>query len=822
MRLGLLAAAWVAGIFIGLRVDVAVLPLLLLLLATLTTGIILHLYRPLLWPALLAGVLLVALLRVEATDEPLMPLAAEDGETVTLRGRVMDDPETTAQRIKLLLDVEAIDRGDGLVPLQAKALAYAKPPDSLVSFREPPYFRYGDMLLVTGQVQPPRSLAELDYASYLANQGISGVIFPRDVVLVSLVEGSGGGWRGRIFDLRRELAQRINDALPEPQSAVARALLLGQRGPLPADLKQEFRDTGTAHLLAISGLHVGVLMVLALAVSGGVLGRRWGVYLVIPLVLIWLYALISGLPLSVVRAALMGSVFLAAMALGRPRSILPALAASAAAMVAASPQVLQQVSFQLSFGAMAGIALVLPLLPWAPAAIVQWSQTSHGRWTPWIGFILRWLVTALIVSVAATLATWPLVALNFDRIPLLGIPATILTLPVLPLILMGTLATAVTGLIHPDLGQFFGWISWVPLSYLIELVSRLPGYTISGAWVGSGLVWAWYLVLGTLVLLAAGIPYLTPRWHRLRGLLVHPSDNMTVPALPLSSAVRLTGLSIGLVVASVFLWMQVFSGSDGKLHVYFFDVGQGDSALIVTPHGKQVLVDGGPEAESAVRALSGPMSAGDRSLDMLVLTHLDADHSRGLLEVLDRYRVASVVVGLENPDSSLYAEWQAVLERAAPMKIPVKAGHRIILEPDLSLEVLNPPARPIGGSIADQNNNGVVLRIVYDRVSFLLAADIEAMAENYLVRRSRSVASTVLKVAHHGSKTSTTTRFLSRVDPVVVVVSVGKTNRYGHPHPEIVQRLGETLGLDGVYRTDRDGTIEFISDGEQLWVKTAK
>ena len=128
----------------------------------------------------------------------------------------------------------------------------------------------------------------------------------------------------------------------------------------------------------------------------------------------------------------------------------------------------------------------------------------------------------------------------------------------------------------------------------------------------------------------------------------------------------------------------------------------------------------------------------------------------------------------------------------------------------------------MGGSIADQNNNSVVLRIVYDRVSFLLAADIEATTETYLVRGSRSVDSTVLKVAHHGSKTSTTPRFLSRVDPVVAVVSAGKANRYGHPHPEIVQRLGETVGLDGVYRTDRDGTIEFISDGERLWVKTEK
>ena len=822
MRLGLLAAAWLAGVFIGLRFSSDVLPLLLLLLAILAAGGVLYLYRRSLWPAVLAGIFLLALLRVEATDEPLAVFVTQDDERLSLRGRVVDDPEAVAQRIKLVFEVEAVDRGDGMVPLHTKALVYAEPPGSLVSLREPPYFRYGDTLMISGRAQRPGTFAEFDYAAYLANQGISGVVFAREAELLSSEDGSSGGWRGRIFDLRHELAQRINDALPEPQSAVARALLLGQRGSLPADLKQEFRDTGTAHFLAISGLHVGALMALALAVSGGLLGRRWGVYLVIPLLLIWLYALISGLPLSVVRAAIMGSVFLAAMALGRPRSILPTLAISAAAMVGVSPQALQQVSFQLSFGAMAGIALALPLLPWAPAAIVHWSPKSQGLGPQWLGLIVSWVLAALIVSIAATLATWPLVALNFDRIPLMGIPATILSLPALPLILAGTLMTAVAGLVHADPGQFFGWISWVPLSYLIELVSRLPGYTASGSWVGSGLVWAWYLVLGALVLLVSGRAYLPASWRRLMGLLKQSSTNLTAPALPISPSVRITCLATGLVVASVFLWMQVFSGPDGKLHVYFFDVGQGDSALIVAPSGKQVLVDGGPDAQSAVRALSGPLSTADRSLDMVVLTHLDADHSRGLLEVMDRYQVASVVTGFDNPDSALYPQWQASLARGSPMQIPVQAGHLIMLEPDLRIEVLNPPARPIVGSVVDQNNNSVVLRVVYGEVSFLLADDIEAQAENRLARHTYRVESTVLKVAHHGSKTSTTAGFLARVNPSVAVVSVGKDNRFEHPHREVVRRLGEALQPDAVYRTDRDGTIEFISDGRQLWVKTGK
>ncbi len=207
---------------------------------------------------------------------------------------------------------------------------------------------------------------------------------------------------------------------------------------------------------------------------------------------------------------------------------------------------------------------------------------------------------------------------------------------------------------------------------------------------------------------------------------------------------------------------------------------------------------------------------------MLVLTHLGADHSRGLLEVLDRYRVASVLVGVEETDSALNPQWRASLEREGPMKIPVTAGYRVVLEPDLILEVLNPPGAATRGFAADQNNNSVVLRLVYGRVGFLLAADIEAEAENYMVRRSEALQSAVLKVPHHGSRTSTTPGFLERVDPAVAVVSVGEANQFGHPHPEVADRLEEAVGPEAVYRTDRDGTIEFVSDGERLWVGTER
>ena len=176
MKLALLAAGWLAGTFIGLKFDPSTLPLILLLLAALATGALFRLYRLPLWPMVLSAVLLLALLRVESGAGPAVPLFTEDGEAVTLQGRIADDPEVGPQRIKLVIAVDAVAGQNGLQPIDTKVLAYVEPPDALLSVREPPYFRYGDTVLLEGRAQLPKDLAEFDYPSYLANQGISGVV----------------------------------------------------------------------------------------------------------------------------------------------------------------------------------------------------------------------------------------------------------------------------------------------------------------------------------------------------------------------------------------------------------------------------------------------------------------------------------------------------------------------------------------------------------------------------------------------------------------------------------------------------------------------
>ena len=234
-------------------------------------------------------------------------------------------------------------------------------------------------------------------------------------------------------------------------------------------------------------------------------------------------------------------------------------------------------------------------------------------------------------------------------------------------------------------------------------------------------------------------------------------------------------------------------------------------------------MDGGPDWNSAIDSLADAGSSSGRTLDLVVLTHLDADHSRGLLNVLERYRIGGVLEGKESRAASMYAQWQAELRRQEITPINVYQGYEIVLGGGVTLEVLNPRAAAGAAETAreaDSNNDGVVVRLTYGSVSFLLTADIETATERKLVNGPDILASDVLKVAHHGSRTSSTEEFLAAVAPAVAVVSAGQDNPFGHPSPAVTGRLVTRLGASAVFRTDRDGDVEFVTDGTNLWVRT--
>ena len=704
--------------------------------------------------------------------------------------------------------VERVHSDGGWTEVEGTALVTARPSGQAAGRRDPPHMRYGDRLRLEGALTAPPELDEFDYPAYLARQGIGSVMsFPSVAILD---EGEGGRLRSALFRVRRSLHESLGRSTPEPEASIGQALLLGMRDTIPDAVLDDFRATGTSHLLAISGLHVGILMALVLPMSARVFGRRRSLYLVVPLVAVWLYAVLAGLSPSVVRATIMGTVYLAALALGRPKSILPALGLAAAVMVAVSPNILWSVSFQLSFAAMAGIATLADPISRKLEDLfgVSDAEGAASRWP------VRALAGGVGTSAAAILATMPLTAFYFQQVSLVGLPTTLVTLPMLPFALVAHGLGAVSGLVFQPLGTAFGWLAWGATTYIVQVVdlaAKVPLASFETGRIAPALVLGYYGV---------GVAWFIANR---RGVLAN------VASLVQSSEVSRSGfsaaakwLAVPLSLAAVLTWTAALTNEDGRLHVVFADVGNGDSVLIISPTGRQVLVDGGPEAQDATRLIGSGLPFWDRSLDVVALTHGHADHITGLLDVLRRYDVGHIVEREAEHTTPDYLSWRHAVGNEGAVVTQARAGEVIDLGDGATIEVLHPPETLMSGTDSDLNNASIVLRVVYGEVSFLLTGDIFVEAEREMLSQDMDVRSTVLKVPHHGSRTSSSPEFIEQVSPSVAVISVGADNRFGHPHAETLDVLARYAPEARVMTTRDHGAIRFVTDGTTLNVETER
>ena len=812
MRLLTLAATFPLGTFLALRSDLPGPTLGLFLLASVLVLALLVGRRHFMWVALLPVVPVLAMLRVEIfhSDQSLALVPHHSPRPVKVQGVVSSDPEAAGVATRFRFRVDMLMPGDEWVNALGDTLVTLRESTDLVRHRDRPYFRYGDRLLLEGTLEAPPELEEFDYPAYLARQGIGTVMsFPEATLLD---EGRGAAFYRWLYGVRRRIADSLAQVVPEPQASLGQALLLGLRDNLPEDLVDDFQATGTSHVLAISGLHVGVLLGIAMAVSRRVFGLRRQLYLIMPLGLMWMYALISGMSPSVTRAAIMGTVYLAALFLGRPRSILPALSFAAAVMVALNPNVLMSVSFQLSFTAMAGIALLSePLSQWLQS-LYRVPSVSQSP----LSSALDLISYTIAMTVAATVATLPLIAFYFERVSLVGLPTTVLVLPALPIVLITQTISGGLGLLSEVVAQPLGWLAWLATAYIssvVGLVARLPAAALETGRVPTFLVWAYYGVLALLYAVAAfRRPFRRWRTDLSDFSSLSPVFSRGIPLWVLAPVISL----------AVLLWIAALSQPDRRLHVAFVDVGQGDAVFISTPGGKQVLVDGGPEPTDVVHFLGQKMPFWDRTIDLVVLTHAHSDHVNGLIEVLRRYDVQNILEREVQYDSPPYQAWrQAVAEEGAEV-IQARSGQVIALEGGAFVQVVSPGERLLGGTSSDVDNASVVLKLVYGNVSFLLTGDMFGETERVLVAQNAPIDSDVLKVGHHGSRSSSSAAFLDMVSPAAAAISAGEDNRFGHPHLETLEALRGHVSEDLLLLTKDSGTVEFVTDGKRLEVKTER
>jgi competence protein ComEC len=277
-----------------------------------------------------------------------------------------------------------------------------------------------------------------------------------------------------------------------------------------------------------------------------------------------------------------------------------------------------------------------------------------------------------------------------------------------------------------------------------------------------------------------------------------------------------------LLLANLVIWTAVLLLPDDRLHVSFLDVGQGDAILIQTPSRHTILVDGGPDPQKLLVELGRRMPFWDRKIDVVVATQAQSDHLTGLVDVLRRYHVKQVLEPAVYPTPSNQApvchEWLILLHQIPVERHTPCAARSIDLGDGIALEVLSPPAELLHAGREDPDNNGTVLRLSWLDISFLFCADIRMEAEWELITRRAHLRSTVLKVAHHGSRSSTSQQFLAVVEPEFAVISAGTDNPFGHPHPEVLVRLEDQVSAENLFVTADQGTVELITDGARLWI----
>jgi competence protein ComEC len=573
-------------------------------------------------------------------------------------------------------------------------------------------------------------------------------------------------WRS---GLRRGISDRIDTAFTT-ESGLVQALLLAERGELDPAVRADFTRAGAAHLLAISGFHVGVLAgwVLLLLRRAGL--SRGGATAVAAGV-VWGYVALLGFPTSASRAGLILTAAAAGRLRGRPVHPLGGWGAALLAVVLLDPSAATSAGAQLSFAGALG--LIVWATPWTEALLGGWARLT-GRSTRQLTGAERAVVGAVAVSLAAQAATLPLAAWHFQRVSLMALPATLLATPLVSFALPGAL-----------------------LSLAAESLS-LPGTGVLASGVET-LLWAARVSLRTLAAL-------DPGW------LAAPATVglATAAAVGVRRGLRDGVSAMALGVGVAIIWSPILGrplGHDG-LEVRLLDVGQGDAIAVGSPSGRWILVDTG--AGSGERLARRLVRGGIPSLDALLITHPDLDHMGAAAGLVSTLPVASLggSGSVRGTDA-----FRALVERADEKGLPWRrlgAGDRWRWD-GVEIRVLHPPSEAPGG--LEVNDRSLVLHLRWGELDVLLTGDISVEVEEALAEGLPRVE--ILKVAHHGSRTSSGDVFLDTTRPGLAAVSVGRSNRFGHPSPSVVKRFMER-GIP-VVRTDRSGTLRILGDADGSW-----
>ena len=796
-----LTVAFITGLFFGSHISYFPFSISVLLLLVALGAVILERFHRLsirqatwLYGAMLAGVVYWAAAVNLTAHGPISERSSDAAIEVT--GRIVAPVQQAPDQLIMIVRADGPIDGSG-APTHVR-LTWRMP--------ERAFFQ-GDRIGFRAPLRPPGGTLNpggFDYAVYLERQGIDATATVTGSKAVQFLEsGSAHAWWSvwnRFDRWRSSIRFAALSSLSQPALGLYLGIIIGDRGYLDPDLRDQFMVTGTVHLLSISGSHLGLVALVVFVVvrwttrqlpSGWLLALSrtitpTRVAVICTLVPVASYACLAGAELATMRSLLMVAVGLSAVWLGQERHLFHAISAAAVGILLHDPQALFDISFQLSFLSVLAIA---GWLSWPAAAEPEQLQDEPSLLITFI----RWGRDSVVMSGVVTLVTLPLVAYYFNQFPWLGLFTNVAAVPVMGILLVplglgiGMWQIFVGGTLLP-LASLNQWL----LEHFVaavRLVSMLPGGEWHVAAPSALAIVVFYCCLGLL-------------WQRVGG--------------------RLFQWATGAGVLLILLWWawspRMFLDGD-RFRVTFLDVGQGDSAVVEFPDGQVVLIDGGATYErfDMGRGVVAPFlwNRGIHTIDHVIGTHPQLDHVGGLAWVVRHFAVKRYWGSGEIRDELFYRRLQESLISQELHEEVAREGQEIVSSGPCQLSVLNPPAdEPLAVMLHDGhagghmlNNRSVVTHLTCGAHTILFAADVERDGLSRMTHLPSHGPVEILKVPHHGAVSSLNRDWVTSVHPQYAVFSAGRHNHYGHPAAAVL----DAYGLEGstVLRTDRDGGVWF-------------
>lgn len=639
----------------------------------------------------------------------------------------------------------------------------------LVYLEELPELKIGNTIQVKGRLRSfdkPRNPGQFDYAHYNQLQGIQWRMNGDKIIRLDSKEAFPDQ---ELYSLRSKFLDILDQVMEERDAGLYRAVLLGEKSRLEEEVRELYQLNGISHLLAISGLHVSIL-------GSGIyqrLRKISGSYLLAVLIsggIMVCYGILAGGGASVSRALIMYGVHLAADLFGRKYDMLSAISLAAMIQFFGNPLYLLAMGVQMSYGAVLGIAIIVPLL----------QKLFPGR----PGQIL-------IPGLAIQLVTIPLSMYHTFEYPRYGFLINLLVLPLMSMAVGSGLLAVFLGMFSLRAGAFAAGIGHYIFAFYEQICYFFSDLPFARHITGQPALWQIFLYF--LLLIAAGL--------MLQSKIMKKCYQFSFTIL--------------FLLVSILVLFRPVNQLKNRLAVTFLDVGQGDGIVIREPRGSVVLVDGGSlDVKSVGKNRIGPFLKfyGISDVDYVVLTHMDEDHISGIRELIENPSIGVQIRNLLiSPQMAGQPECEALMMSARENQTQIQllySGCEIAVG-ELSLKCLAPEAEESGLS---DNDGSIVLAADYHGFQFLLTGDLESPGEKRLLSKELLDCYPLLKVGHHGSKTSSSQAFLDQVQPIAAIISCSLTNSFGHPHEEVLERLQE-IGSQ-IWSTAENGgiTVEVLAD----------